>query len=258
MKLASLLLAAGIALAPVAAFAAENQKEPVPQEWSWAGLGHFDQAQVQRGYQVYKEVCSACHGMHLMAFRNLSDEDGPGFTAAQVKAIAASFQVPSIDDKGEPNTRPGTPADRFPSPYANPDAAKAANNGAIPPDLSVIIKARHGGPDYVYAILTGYSDPPEEMKAKMMPGLNYNPYFANAQIAMPAPLTTDGQVTYADGNPPATKEQMAKDVVAFLSWASEPRQIDRKEMGVKVLIFLFVTALLLYFAYKRVWRDVDH
>jgi ubiquinol-cytochrome c reductase cytochrome c1 subunit len=238
---------------------ADGPKEPEPQAWSWTGVfGHFDPVQLQRGYQVYKEVCSACHSMHLLAFRNLGDPGGPGFSEGQVKAIAATVQVPDLDDKGEATTRPATPADHFPSPFPNEKAARAANGGALPPDQSVIIKAREGGADYVYALLLGYGEPPADMKAKMMPGMNYNPYFLNGQIAMPAPLTTDGQVTYAEGQPPATKAQMAKDVVAFLSWAAEPKMQERKTMGIKVVAFLFVLSLLLYAAYKQLWRDVDH
>ena len=193
-----------------------------------------------------------------LAFRNLGDPGGPGFSEAQVKALAAAVQVPDVDDKGEPTTRPGTPADRFPSPFANEKAARAANGGAIPPDQSVIIKAREHGEDYVYALLMGYSEPTPEFKAKMAVGTYFNPYAPNQTIAMPAPLTTDGQVTYADGQPAATKAQMAKDVVAFLTWAAEPKMQERKTMGIKVIAFLLVLSLLLYAGYKHLWRDVDH
>ena len=238
---------------------AEGEKVPEKQSWSWDGVfGHFDRAQLQRGYQVYKEVCSACHSMHLLAFRNLGDPGGPEFTAAQVKALAASVQVPDLDDKGEATQRPGTPADHFPSPFPNDKAARAANGGALPPDQSVITKAREYGGDYVYALMLGYADPPPDVKARMAPGTYYNPYAPNETIAMPPPLSQDGQVTYADGQPPATKQQMAKDVVAFLTWAAEPKLEERHAMGVKVIIFLFVLSVLLYFAYQRVWRDVDH
>ena len=242
-----------------AASAADEPKHPQDQDWVWEGpFGKFDRQQLQRGYQVYKEVCSACHAMHLVAFRNLSQPGGPEFSEAQVKAIAAGFKFPTIDDKGEPAERTGATADHFPSPYPNETASRAANNNALPPDLSVIIKAREGGADYVYALMTGYTDPPAEFTAKMLPGLNYNPYFQGEQIAMPAPLTSDGQVTWPEGNPPATKQQMAKDVVAFLAWASEPKMEERKELGVQVMIFLAALSILLYFSYKRVWRDVDH
>jgi len=263
MKL-NLLLAAALTLGLAgAALASEEEsgtfepKHPQQQQWVWEGVfGKFDRQQLQRGYQVYKEVCAACHGMHLLSFRNLSQPGGPEFTEAQMKAIAASFQVPTIDDNGEAAQRPGTPADRFPAPYPNEKAARAANGNALPPDLSVIIKARHDGSNYTYSLLTGYTDAPSDFS--LLPGLNYNPYFAGHQIAMPAPLVSDGQVTWPEGNPAATKDQMAKDVVAFLTWASEPKLEERKELGVKVIIFLIALSALLYLAYRRLWRDVDH
>lgn len=232
-------------------------KHPEKQVWQWEGpFGKFDRQQLQRGYQVYKEVCAACHGMHLVSFRNLSQPGGPEFTDAQMKAIAASFKVKALNDKGEDIERNGIPADRFPSPFPNELAARAANNNAYPVDLSVIVKARHDGPNYIYSLLTGYADPPAGFE--LLPGLNYNPYFANHQIAMPAPLTSDGQVTWPEGNPPATKQQMAKDVVAFLTWASDPKMEERKQLGVKVIVFLAALALLLYVAYRKLWSDVDH
>jgi cytochrome c1 len=255
--LLALLLAAALS---AAALAEEGVKQPEAQTWSWNGpFGKFDRTQLQRGYLVYKEVCSVCHAMRLLAFRNLGDPGGPEFSPAQVKAIAAGFQFPTLDDKGEGAQRAGTPADRFPAPFANEKAARAANNNALPPDLSVIVKARKGGEDYLFALLTGYVDPPPaEIAATMNPGSSYNPYFPTHQIAMPPPLTSDGQVTYAPGNPPATKQQMARDVVAFLTWASEPKLEERKNLGVKVIVFLITLAVLLFFAYKRVWRDVEH
>ena len=186
---------------------------------------------------------------------------GPEFSVAQAKAIATGIQVPGLDDKGEAIQRPATLADRFPSPFPNEKAARAANNNAYPPDLSVIIKARaHGieaeGPDYVYSLLTGYTDPPAG--ETVLEGLNYNPYFAGHQIGMPPPISSDGQVTWAEGNPPATKQQMAKDVVAFLTWASDPNLEARKQMGVKVMLFLALLSVMMFFAYKRLWKDVDH
>lgn len=249
------LATAGIASAEGASTTAAQH--PEPQQWAWDGVfGKFDRQQLQRGYQVYKEVCAACHGMHLVSFRNLSQPGGPEFTEAQMKAIAASFKVPALNENGEVVERTGIPADRFPSPYPNEAAARAANNNAYPPDLSVIIKARHDGANYVHALITGYSDAPAGFQ--LLPGLNYNPYFEGHQIAMPAPLVSDGQVTWPEGNPPATKDQMAKDVVAFLTWAAEPKLEERKTMGVQVVIFLLVLSALLYLAYKRLWRDVDH
>lgn len=255
--LLTLAVSLGLAGAAIAAEGANEPKHPEPQTWTWDGVfGKFDRQQLQRGYQVYKEVCAACHGMHLVSFRNLSQPGGPEFSEAQMKAIAAGTQVPGRDDKGEDIQRAGTAADRFPSPYPNELAARAANNNAYPPDLSVIMKARHSGPDYVYSLLTGYSDAPASFQ--LLPGLNYNEYFQGHQIAMPAPLTSDGQVTYAPDNPAATKQQMAKDVVAFLTWAAEPKMEERKQLGVSVMIFLFFLSVLMYLAYKRLWRDIEH
>ncbi|MEQ1863249.1 MAG: cytochrome c1 [Micropepsaceae bacterium] len=261
MRLRALLaLLLSIGFAGVASAEGESNtaaEHPEHQTWSWDGVfGTFDRQQLQRGYQVYKDVCASCHGMNLVSFRNLSQPGGPGFSDAQVKALAASFKFPALDDKGEPIERNGTAADRFPSPFPNDIAARAANNNAYPPDLSVIIKARHAGPDYIYALLIGYADAPKDFN--LLPGLNYNPYFEGRQIAMPAPLTSDGQVTWPEGNPPATKQQMAKDVVAFLTWAAEPKMEERKQLGVQVMLFLAALAVLLFFAYRRVWRDVEH
>lgn len=257
MKLKALLAVVLALVAAGIAYAADDVKHPEPQQWSWDGVfGKFDRQQLQRGYQVYKEVCAVCHGMHLVSFRNLSQPGGPEFTDAQMKAIAASFKVPTLNENGEVVERTGIPADRFPSPYPNEAAARAANNNAYPPDLSVIIKARHGAGDYVYALLMGYTDAPADFS--LLPGLSYNPYFPGHQIAMPSPLVSDGQVTWPEGNPPATKAQMAKDVVAFMTWAAEPKLEERKTLGVQVIIFLLALAVLLYFAYKRLWRNVDH
>lgn len=253
LKLAAALLS--LAAAPFA-LAAGEAKHPEPMPWSWEGpFGHFDRAQLQRGFLVYKEVCAACHGMKLMSYRNLSEAGGPEIPEGAMKAIAAGYQVPDTDDAGEPVERPATPADRFKYPYANEKAGRAANNGAYPPDLSVIVKARHDGANYVHALLTGYKEPPADMK--MGAGMNYNPYFPGSQIAMPNPLGSDDLVTYADGTK-ATKEQMSQDVTAFLTWASEPRMEERKRIGVKVMIFTFVLLLVLYAAYRRLWRDIAH
>lgn len=249
----------GVALASGGEGDAHAAKAPKAQTWTWDGaFGHFDRQQLQRGFQVYKEVCASCHSMKLLSFRNLSQPGGPEFSEAQMKAIAASYKIKALDDKGEEIERPGIPADRFPSPFANELAARAANNNAYPPDLSVITKARPNGSNYMVSLLTGYSDPPASFQ--LLPGLNYNEYFAGHQIAMPAPLVSDGQVTYAPDadNPAATKEQMAKDVAAFLTWAAEPKMEERKQMGVKVMIFLALLSVLLYFAYRRLWKDVDH
>ena len=174
-----------------------------------------------------------------------------------MKAIAASVQGPRRSTtRAKPIERTGTPADRFPSPFPNEKAARAANNNAFPPDLSVIIKARTAGPTTSTRCLPAIRDAPADFK--LLPGLNYNAYFEGHQIAMPAPLTSDGQVTWPEGNPPATKDQMAKDVVAFLTWAAEPKMEERKQLGVQVMIFLAALSVLLFFAYRRVWRDVEH
>ena len=237
---------------------AHGAKAPKQLSWTWDGaFGHFDRQQLQRGYLVYKEVCSVCHSMKLVSFRNLSQPGGPEFTEAQMKAIAASFKIKALDEKGEEIERAGIPADRFPSPFPNELAARAANNNAYPADLSVITKARPDGSNYLYSLLTGYSQAPAGFTP--LPGLHYNEYFPGHQIAMPEPVS-GGEVTYAPdaGNPEATKEQMAKDVVAFLTWAAEPKMEERKDLGVKVMIFLALLAALLYVAYRRLWKDVDH
>lgn len=250
---------AGTALASGGNGDANAAKAPRKVTWSWEGpFGQYDRQQLQRGYQVYKEVCAACHSMRLVSFRNLSQPGGPEFSEAQMKAIAAGVQVNGLDEKGETIQRPGTPADRFPSPFANELAARAANNNAYPPDLSVMVKARRDGANYIYSLLTGYKDAPTTFQ--LLPGLSYNEYFPGHQLAMPAPLASDGQVTYAPdaGNPTATVDQMAKDIVAFLAWTAEPKMEERKQMGVKVMIFLVLLSALLYTAYRQLWRDVDH
>ena len=220
-------------------------------------FGHFDTAQLQRGFQVYKEVCAACHGLNLVAFRNLAEL---GYNEAEIKAIAGQWQieVPTINEEtGEPATRPATAADRFPSPYPNEVAARAANNNALPPDLSLITKAREGGAAYTYSLLTGYQRQPAELVhkfpgAKTPANLYYNPYFANLNIAMPPPLTSEGQVQYADGTK-ATVDQMAKDVTAFLVWAAEPNLQRRHASGLAVIVFLLFATVLGYLAYRNIW-----
>ncbi|WP_199554707.1 cytochrome c1 [Sandaracinobacteroides hominis] len=216
-------------------------------------FGTFDRAQLQRGFQVYKEVCSACHGLERIAFRNLS---ALGFSEAEVKALAKAREVPSIDPAtGEPSTRPALPSDHFPSPFPNEVAARAANNNALPPDLSLIIKARPKGQDYVYSLLTGYGKPvPKGLEVPE--GLHFNPYFHSVNIAMAQPLN-DGQVEYADGTP-ATVDQMAKDVVTFLRWTSEPELEKRRQMGVATVIFLSILTLLAFLTYRKVWAGIEH
>ena len=243
-----------------AAPTAEHEFHLHPKELALASDGAFgkwDLQQLQRGYQVYKEVCSACHSLKYVAFRDLAQL---GYTEAEVKATAASWTVPGIDpNTGETNTRPGMPTDYFPSPFANDIAARAANNNAIPPDLSLMTKARHDGSAYVYSLLTGYQAQPAELleefpDAKTGTGLYYNPYFANLNIAMAPPLV-DGQVTYADGTQ-ASVDQMAKDVAAFLTWTAEPTLVKRKQTGWAVLGFLLFATVLAWFAKKQVWAPV--
>jgi ubiquinol-cytochrome c reductase cytochrome c1 subunit len=231
-------------------------KAPKHVAYSFEGpFGHYDRQQLQRGFQVYKEVCAACHGLNYVAFRNLEEL---GYEEAEVKAIADQWaiQVPDVDPRtGEASTRKALPADRFPNPYPNEVAARAANNNALPPDLSLITKARHHGPAYVYSLLTGYENAPAGLPedARPGPGLYYNPYFANLNIAMPPPISTDGQVTYADGTNP-TRDQMAKDVSAFLTWAAEPRLENRLRAGWATVIFLLIATILAYLAYQNIWH----
>ena len=219
-------------------------------------FGKFDREQLQRGFQVYKEVCSACHALKHVAFRDLKQL---GYSPAEVKAIAAGFQVPGIDpNTGEAKSRPGLPTDFFPSPYANDTAARAANNNAIPPDLSLITKARHEGPAYVYSLITGFQNQPAELlkrfpDAKTPPGLHYNPYFANLNLAMAPPLAA-GQVTYADGSPNDLDSE-AKNVAAFLTWAAEPSREKRHQTGWPVLGFLLFATILAYLAYRNIWAE---
>ena len=232
--------------------AQEEAPTPPHQEWSFEGvLGTYDQAAMQRGFQVYQAVCSACHPLKHLAYRDLAEL---GYTEDQIKGIAAQAQVTDgPNDQGQMYQRPGKPSDMFVGPFPNDQAARAAENGALPPDLSMIVKAREGGPDYVYAILTGFKDPPAGFK--MQPNMNYNEYFPGHQIAMPPPLTTDGQVPYSDGTK-ATIPQMAHDVTTFLAWASEPNLDERHRMGAKVVLFLIVAAGIFYAAKRRVWAKL--
>ena len=244
-----LLLAALLAAAPAAW--AQEAPEPPPQRWSFSGpFGTFDLAAAQRGFQVYSEVCAACHAMQFLHYRDLA---GIGLTEAQIKAIAADVTVPlGLDDQGNPKEGPGTPASQFRSPFPNDVANRAAHNGALPPDLSLIVNAREGHADYIYAILTGFSDPPAGMQ--MQEGMNYNKYFPGHQIAMPPPLQ-DGRVTYADGTP-ATVDQMAHDVVTFLAWAANPEMVERKQMGWRWVLFFLIMTGLTYAVKRKVWADV--
>jgi ubiquinol-cytochrome c reductase cytochrome b/c1 subunit len=273
MKLQKLALAAVLALGfALPAQAAGESEQPPRVKWSFAGpFGLYDRAQLQRGFKVYREVCQACHSLSLLSFRNLAEPGGPGFTEAQAKVIAEEYKVQDgPNDAGEMFERPGRLADRFPKPFPNDNAARAANGGALPPDLSVIAKARtyergfpwflldmvtqfqEQGPDYIVALLNGYEDAPQGFQ--LPPGSSYNKYFPGHAIGMPQPLS-DGQVTYEDGAP-QTVDQYAKDVTAFLMWAAEPHMEARKRVGFQVMIFLLIFAGLMYFTKKKVWADV--
>ena len=237
---------------------ARFHKHPKPLSLSSDGaFGKFDKQQLQRGFQVYKEVCSACHSLKFVAFRDLK---ALGYNEPEVKAIAAGFNVPGVDpNTGEANTRPGMPTDYFPMPFANDIAARAANNNAIPPDLSLMAKARHNGAAYVHSLLTGYQNPPANLPKENQPaqGLHYNPYFANLNLAMAPPLTADGQVTYSDGTK-ATVDKMAQDVSAFLVWTAEPKLEKRKQTGWPVVGFLLFATILAYMSYRNIWADKKH
>jgi len=260
--LLSLLISVKSYITDPTAPTAESKFHEEPKELHLASngpFGKFDRQQLQRGFQVYKEVCAACHSLHLVAFRDLRQL---GYSEAEVKAIASewSTEVPSINpETGEPATRKATPADHFPSPYANETAARAANNNALPPDLSLITKAREGEAPYIYSLLTGYAEQPAALlkefpDAKTPAGLHYNPYFANLNLAMPPPLAADGQVTYADGTK-STVDQMAKDVSAFLVWTAEPKLEARHATGITVLIFLLIATILAYMSYQAIWAQ---
>jgi ubiquinol-cytochrome c reductase cytochrome c1 subunit len=274
------LAALGLALVAGPALAATTHEEPKDVHWSFEGpFGKYDKEQVQRGYKVYREVCSACHAMSLVYFRNLGQPGGPFFDPKYpnpndnpyVKALAKDIQVKDIDSEtGDEIQRPATSADHFPSPFPNEAAARASNGGALPPDLSVIAKAREGGPAYVYSLLSGYHEPPAGLTVPA--GKYYNPYFPGdlssfwsgphdktpkgGFISMPPPLA-QGKVTFDDGSPSTVAEQ-AKDVAAFLAWASEPKMEERKRFGLGVMIYLVIFAGLLYASYRRIWRNVAH
>ncbi len=248
IALIALLLGPGIALK---AEAADKAPKPPDRDWSFEGpFGTFDPAAAQRGFLVYKQVCSACHAMEQLHYRHLTDI---GFTETEVQAIAAQYEVQDgPNDEGQMFMRAGIPADQFVSPYPNKEAARFANAGAYPKDLSLIVKARKYGADYLYALLTGYTEPPEDVE--LAPTQYWNTYYKGNIIAMAPPLYEDA-VEYADGTP-ATVEQMAADISHFMAWASEPTMDERKEMGFRVMLFLIVFAGVLYVVKKRVWKDV--
>ena len=270
--ISALVVAAGCLGFAGHAFAAEAAPEPPQVDWSFAGpFGKFDRAQLQRGFKVYREVCANCHSLSYVSFRNLSEKGGPEFSPAQAAAVAGEYKIKAWpNDQGEMFERPGQVADYFPAPFPNEQAARTANGGAYPPDLSVIAKARtyergfprflwdvvtqyqEQGVDYLAALLQGYEQPPAGMQ--MAPGMVYNKFFPGHGIAMPPPIS-EGQVAYDDGTP-TTVAQYAKDVTAFLAWTAEPHLEARKRLGFQVVIFLLVMAGLLYFTKKRVWHDV--
>ncbi len=229
--------------------------EYLKTDWSFKGLfGKFDRGSLQRGYQVYTEVCASCHSMKYVSYRNLSEKGGPEFSEAEVKAIAASFEVtdgPNSD--GEMFTRSGKPSDKFVMPYENVKAAEAANGGAYPPDMSVLVKARGGGVDYIYSLLQGYEDPPSGII--LDEGVHYNKYMYGNKIKMSAPLSDD-IVEYGDGTK-ATVEQMSKDVTTFLMWAAEPHLETRHQMGFKSIVYLIILTILVYFSMKKIWSRIE-
>ncbi len=244
----SITLVATIAASASVYAAGGNIEPPKQQNWHFDGAkGTFDRKSIRRGFNVYKNVCAGCHGLRLLSYRNLQQV---GFSESEVKNIAKGYDVPDLTDDGEDTTRPAIPSDKFVSPYPNERAARSVNNNAFPPDLSLIIKARADGANYLYSLLTGYNDAPEGFE--LSEGMSYNPYFSNKQIAMSPPLSDDA-VEYADGTK-ATVDQMSKDVVNFLQWAAEPEMEERKRMGFKVLIFLSIFTILFYAAKIRTWN----
>ena len=272
--------ALGLALVASPALASQEGYELRDVHWSFEGpFGKFDTAQVQRGYKVYREVCAACHAMTQLHFRNLGEKGGPFYDPEfknandnpYVKSLAKDIQVADTDQEtGDPIQRPATPADPFPSPFPNEAAARASNAGAAPPDLSTMAKAREGGPAYIYSLLTGYIAVPEGLK--MTAAQHFNAYMTGDMapywngshatvpvggfIAMPPPLAP-GKVTFDDGTP-STVEQQAKDVSAFLAWAADPKATERKQFGFAAMIYLTLFSVLLWFSYRRVWRNVGH
>jgi ubiquinol-cytochrome c reductase cytochrome c1 subunit len=274
------LAALGFALLAGPALAATTEEEPKDVHWSFEGpFGKFDKAQLQRGYKVYREVCSACHSMELMYFRNLGQKGGPFYDPKYknpndnpvVKSLAHDIQIKDVDtDTGDAIQRPGQPSDRFPNPFANEYAARGSNGGALPPDLSVIVKAREGHAAYIYSLLIDdRTTPPAGLT--LPPGKFYDPYYSGdltsawhgkgpapkgGAISMPPPLA-NGKVTFDDGKPSTVKEE-AYDVAAFLAWAAEPKMEERKAFGLGAMIYLLIFSVLLWFSYKKVWKNVGH
>ena len=235
-------------------FSAEKQ-ELLKQDWSFKSFfGKFDRASLQRGYQVYAEVCSSCHSMKYISYRNLAEPGGPEFSEAQAKAIASNFEVTDgPNSEGEMFTRQAKLSDKFIMPYSNVEEAKLSNGGAYPPDMSVLVKARSGGADYIYSVLLGYEDPPEGIT--LDDGVYYNKYMYGNKIKMP-PQLYDDLVTYIDGTP-ATPEQMAKDITTFMMWAAEPHLETRHKTGFRVIVYLIILTILVYFSMKKIWSRVE-
>ena len=234
--------------------AAGDAEKPIKVDWSFNGFfGKFDRAQLQRGYQVYKEVCASCHSMKYLSYRNLGEKGGPEFSEAEVKAIAAGFTVQDgPNEDGDMFERPGLPKDKFVSPYPNEKAARAVNGGAYPPDMSVLVKARSGGANYIYSILMGYEEAPAGMKID--DGVYYNKFMPGQKIRMSAPLS-EGSVEYADGTPTSVS-QMSKDVTAFLTWAAEPHLEKRKRIGFKTILYLLIFSVLIFFSMKKMRKNL--
>jgi len=234
---------------------AESSQELLKVDWSFKSfIGKFDRASLQRGYQVYNEVCASCHSIKYLSYRNLAEKGGPEFSEEEAKAIASNFEVvDGPDSTGEMFTRSARLSDKFVMPYANEEEAKSTNGGAYPPDMSVLVKARAGGADYIYSLLLGYEDPPADVK--LDEGVYYNKYMYGNKIKMSAPLS-DGLIVYSDGTK-ATTEQMAKDVVSFLMWAAEPHLEQRHKFGFRVLIYLIIISVLVYFSMKKIWSRIE-
>ncbi len=233
----------------------EDNKQLLKQDWTFKGFfGKFDRASLQRGYQVYAEVCSSCHSMQYLSYRNLAETGGPEFSEEQAKAIASQFEVKDgPNEDGEMFTRTAKLSDRFVNPYANEKEAQASNGGAYPPDMSVLVKARKGGADYIYSVLLGYEDPPKDIQ--LDDGVYYNAYMYGKKIKMANPLS-EGLVQYKDGTE-ASVEQMAKDVTTFLSWAAEPHLESRHKIGFRSIIYLIIITFLVYFVMKKIWSRVE-
>lgn len=251
LHLACMALICATIMGSQALAASAHQEHPRQLKWQFDGVfGTFDEQAIQRGLQVYKQVCASCHGLTRVAFRELTKV---GFSENEAAKLASDYTfTDGPNDDGDMFERPGRASDKFPSPYANENAARAINNGAYPPDLSLMVKARPDGANYIYSLLTGYKDAPADVHVG--DGQHYNPYFPGGLLAMAPPLMDD-MVEYQDGTK-ASMDQMARDVVSFLQWAAEPEMQERKRMGLKVMLFLFIFTILFYVAKKRVWADL--